>query len=121
MELIADIFSQAVESTQNNQNLPDIVAEKYQTVVNSFSAIWVADASTLEALKRKANVFKQQKQQLAGKIMMIVQMFSHHPIKLWYSQNPRDNERKWSQQLIDQLPVNGLLVFDMGFFKFPRE
>ena len=92
-QLIADIFSKAVESMQNNQNLSDVVSEKYKTVTKSFSAIWIADASTLEALKRKLNIFQNKKQILAGKIMMIVQMFSHHPIKLWYSQNSRDNEK----------------------------
>ena len=118
MELIADIFSQTLESIQNNQNSSDIVPQKYQAVVESFSEIWIADASTLEALRRKLKVLKDKKQVLAGKIMMVVEMFSHQPIKLWYSQNPKDNDKLWCYQLLEYLPINGLLVFDWGFFKF---
>lgn len=120
-ELIADIFSQTLESIQNTQKLSNlnIVPEKYQPVVKSFSAIWIADGSTLEALKRKLKVLKDKKQVLGGKMMMVVQMFSHQPVKVWYSENPRDNDKLWCHQLLDYLPINGLLVFDMGFFKFP--
>ena len=106
VELIADIFSQTLESIPNNQNSSDIVPQKYQAVVESFSEIWIADGSTLEALRRKLKVLKDKKQVLAGKIMMVVEMFSHQPIKLW------------CYQLLEYLPINGLLVFDLGFFKF---
>ncbi len=50
--------------------------------------------------------------------MMVVEMFSHHPVKVWYSDNPRNNDRLWCQELLEHLPIKGLLIFDMGFFKF---
>jgi hypothetical protein len=119
-QLIADIFAQTLDSIQNTQKLSNLnlVPAKYQTVVKSFSAIWIADGSTLEALKRKLKVFQDKKQVLGGKMMMVVQMFTHQPVKVWYSENPRNNDKLWCDQLLDSLPMNGLLVFDMGFFKF---
>ena len=117
-EIIAEILSQTISSIQNSQNKLNIVPEKYHSVVESFSAIWIADGSTLEAIKKKMKVLTEKKQILAGKMMMVVQMFSHHPVKVWYSENARDNDKLWCTELLEYLPHKGLLIFDMGFFKF---
>ena len=49
--------------------------------------------------------------------MMLVEMFSHNPVKVWYSENAKDNDKLWCEQLLEYLPEKGLLVFDLGFFK----
>ena len=50
--------------------------------------------------------------------MMLVEIFSHHPLKVWYSENAKDNDKLWGEKLLEFLPEEGLLVFDLGFFKF---
>jgi len=52
IELFAQVFEQVIQriSTQpKNQAIP----ENWQPVCQRFTAIWIADGSTLEALRRK--------------------------------------------------------------------
>ncbi len=76
--IIGDIFTQTLESMKPNQHSEKLITEEYRKVIQSFSAIWIADGSTLEALKRKLKIWRDQKQVLGGKMMMLVEMFSHH-------------------------------------------
>jgi Transposase DDE domain len=39
-------------------------------------------------------------------------------VTTWYTQNSKANDKKWCDQLLERLPVGGLLIFDLGFFKF---
>ena len=55
---------------------------------------------------------------LAGKIMMVVEAFTHCPVSVWYDGNPNCNETNWWKSLLSILPVNGLLLVDMGFYGF---
>ena len=94
------------------------VPEQWQIVQSRFTAIWIADGSTLEALRRKLKALQEKKQNLAGKIMMVVEAFSHCPVTTWYTKNCSANDKTWCNKLLERLPVGGLLVFDLGFFKF---
>lgn len=52
--------------------------------------IWIADGSTLEALRRKLKTLKEKQKPLAGKIMMVVEAFTHREsYHLVYNQLPR--------------------------------
>ncbi|MGK7875515.1 MAG: IS4 family transposase [Xenococcaceae cyanobacterium] len=116
-QIIADILTQTLESMKQAQPSEKLISEEYCQVRQSFSAIWIADGSTLEALKRKLKIWRDKKQVLGVKMMMLVEMFSHNPVKVWYSENAKDNDKLWSEQLLEYLPKKGLLVFDLGFFK----
>ena len=67
---------------------------------------------------RKLKTLKEKKENLAGKIMMVVEAFSHCPVTTWYTKNCSANDKTWCNKLLERLPVDGLLVFDLGFFKF---
>jgi hypothetical protein len=56
--------------------------------------------------------------QLAGKIMMIVEAFTQQPITVWYREEPKSNDKKWAEELLNKLPISGLLIVDWGFFSF---
>ena len=85
-----------------------------------FSAIWIADGSTLSRLQRRLGAHRGlPSNPLAGKIMMVVEAFSHRPVKVWHDDNPQRSDMSWSDELTAQLPVGGLLIVDMGFFAFP--
>jgi hypothetical protein len=55
---------------------------------------------------------------VVGKIMMVVAAFTHQPVATWYTTNSKANDKTWCVQLLERLPVGGLLIFDLGFFKF---
>ncbi|BAY21289.1 transposase [Calothrix sp. NIES-2100] len=118
IELFAQIFAQVMERI-NNQPKNQAIPENWQLVSQKFTVIWIADGSTLEALRRKLKALKEQEKTLAGKIMMVVEAFSHRPVTTWYTTNSKANDKTWCDQLIERLPVSGLLIFDLGFFKFP--
>lgn len=84
-----------------------------------FTAIWIADGSTLEALRRKLKALKDTDKTVAGKIMMVVAASTHNPVTVWYTLNSKANDKTWCDQLLERLPVGGLLIFNLGFFKFP--
>lgn len=117
IELFAQIFQQVMERI-NVQPQNQAVPVNWQPVYQSFTAIWIADGSTLEALRRKLKALKEQEKTLAGKIMMVVEAFTHHPVTVWYTENSKANDKIWCDQLLERLPIGGLLIFDLGFFKF---
>jgi hypothetical protein len=82
-----------------------------------FSAIWMADGSTLSRLQRRLGQHQSfQSNPLAGKIMMVVEAFSHRPVQVWHDENSQCSDMSWSDELTALLPVGGLL---MVVFAFP--
>jgi hypothetical protein len=85
----------------------------------NFQAVWIADGSTLEELRRKLKALRDKPDTvLAGKMMMVVEAFSHRPVASWYTDAPKANDKTFADNLLECLPKQGLLVFDLGFFKF---
>ncbi|WP_149989727.1 hypothetical protein [Microcystis aeruginosa] len=62
------------KSQEKPQNLKR--EARWPRVRPKFTAIWIADGSTLEQLRRRLKIAPEQKVQLASKIMMIVAAFS---------------------------------------------
>lgn len=118
IELFTQIFEQVIQRIQGQQQLTAIPPD-WQPVYERFTAIWIADGSTLEALRRKLKALKDTDKTVAGKIMMLVAAFTHNPVTVWYTPNSKANDKTWCDQLLERLPVGGLLIFDLGFFKFP--
>jgi hypothetical protein len=84
-----------------------------------FNALWIADGSTLEHLQRHMGQLQEHaKNPLAGKIMMVVEAFSHRPVQAFYSPESNRNDVTWWSELMTLLPVGGLLILDLGFFGF---
>lgn len=111
--LFAKLLEQVIERVRAKVREPS--AEMNQ----KFSAIWIGDASTLEAMKKHLGELKEQVGTvLGGKIMMVVEAFSHHPVAVWYESDPKRNETNWWDSLIKKLPVGGLIILDMGFYGF---
>lgn len=115
---IAESLFQVIQSNQHRQTcLP--IPQAWEPVWEKFTAVWIADGSTLEALKRKLKILRNKSQPLAGKMMMLVEVFTHQPVALWYSEDAKINDKTFTDQLLEKLPPGGLLIFDLGFFKFP--
>jgi hypothetical protein len=62
---------------------------------------------------------EQSKNPLAGKLMMVVEAFSHRPVAAFYSPESNRNDVTWWTERMALLPVGGWLIVDLGFFGFP--
>jgi hypothetical protein len=115
-DLFAELFEQVIQ--QLSRRPPRNLADGWQQVYEKFTALWIADGSTLEALRKKLKVREEESSPLGGKIMMIVEAFTHSPVRCWYTKESAANDKIWSEKLLEALPVGGLLIFDLGFFSF---
>lgn len=84
-----------------------------------FAGCYAFDGTTLEALFRKLHALQENPlAPLAGHLMVVVDLVSHLPQKLWCEADPQTNDKTFSDRLRDWLPEGSLSVFDLGFFAF---
>jgi len=121
-KLPVSVFTQLLSQVQrrlSERPTGAMVSEPWQALQSRFSAIWIADGSTLEELRRQLKALREQPQTvLAGKLMMVVELFSHRPVAMKYSEQAKANDKTFGEWLLKTLPKGGLLVFDLGFFDF---
>jgi hypothetical protein len=98
--------------------LPQVQA-RWAPVRERFPLVAIVDGSTLEALRKKTQVLREQPGLvLAGKVMVLVEAFSHRPLWQDYTEDAVANEKRFAGAILAALPPSGLLVFDLGFFSF---
>lgn len=95
-----------------------IVPQAWGQVQERFATVAMADGSALEALAKKLERLQNQKFPLGGKMMALVDAWSLRPLGIWYTPEQDANDKTWGQELLERLPMDGLLVFDLGFFSF---
>ncbi|NEQ99017.1 MAG: IS4 family transposase, partial [Cyanothece sp. SIO2G6] len=96
-----------------------MLSPEWQALHERFSHIWIADGSTLEAVCQRLKIrCAAAESRLGGRMMMIVEMMTLRPVQMQYEINPLSNDKIHSDWLLSQLPKGGLLVFELGFFKF---
>lgn len=115
--LFEALFEQVLVQLQQRA-VPPPTGSGEAAVREKFAALWVADGSTLEELRRQLKLLQNQGTVLAGRMMMVVEVFTHRPVASWYTSDASANDKQWLDVLLARLPVSGLLVFDLGFFKF---
>jgi hypothetical protein len=116
--LFASVFEQVMDRIRSSSSAQSI-PENWQKVAQNFPEIWIADGSTLEELRKKLKGLSEGGTVLGGKMMMVVEAFTHNPVATWYDEDAKVNDKIFSQLILDKLPPGGLLIFDLGFFKFP--
>lgn len=88
-------------------------------VATRFTGTYALDATTLEPLFRKLESLQEQTgTQLAGHVSAAVDLLTQQPVKLWWSAEPQTNEKAVAPRILEWVPRNSLLVFDMGYFAF---
>jgi Transposase DDE domain len=121
-KLPASVFTQLLGEVKlrlSQRPTGAVLSESWQALQSRFSTIWIADGSTLEELRRQLKVLREQSDTvLAGKVMMVVELFSHRPVAMEYTEHAKANDKTFSEWLLKTLPKGGLLVFDLGFFDF---
>ncbi len=116
--LLLKLFEQVMERLAAKKN-PIEVAPAWASIASKFGAVWIADASTLEAMKKHLGQLQEKTGAvLGGKMLMVVEAFSHRPVAALFDADAKRNETKWWQEITERLPVGGLLITDMGFYGF---
>jgi Transposase DDE domain len=101
------------------QGPPALPHPHWAPVRDAFSLIALVDGSTLEALRKKTQVLRErQGLVLGGKMIVMVEAFSHRPLWQLYTADAAANDKRFAAEIMAALPIGGLLVFDLGFFSF---
>lgn len=116
-DLFVDLFNQV--ATRIRAQTTRAVSQSWQGVQEHFGAVWIADGSTMSRLQRHLAAQPElSSPPLAGKLMMVVEAFTHRPVAAWHDEDAQRSDISWSEELVALLPVGGLLIVDMGFFAF---
>ena len=116
---LAAVFTEvsARLQTQPPPQLPGL--ERWTEVRTRFSRIAMVDGSTLEALRKKTQLLHAQSGLvLAGRMMVMVEAFTHRPLWQLFTEDAAANDKRFATEILAAVPERGLLVFDLGFFSF---
>lgn len=84
-----------------------------------YSGVYAADGSTLDALIRKIGLLQDQATNpLAGRMTALLDLGSRLPAKVWYEEDPQAHDQRFWPHILEALPVNSLLMIDMGYINF---
>src|SRR5882672_9820585 len=79
----------------------------------------MGDGSTLEAIRKKTPTLQAQPGLvLAGRMMVMVEVFTHRPLWQLYTEDAAANDKRFAPEILAAVPEGGLLIFDLGFFSF---
>ena len=115
--IMGDIFREVCERLRSEPagELPG----RCSHLEGRFAAIVMVDGSTLEELGKKTKDLRGVEEPvLGGKIMMMVDAFGLRPLWQSYTEDSSANDKRFCQQILDQVPQGGLLIYDLGFFSF---
>jgi hypothetical protein len=116
--VMGQLFTEVCARLQT-QAPPGVLLPRWTTVREHFSLIALVDGSTLEALRKKTRVLQEHEGLvLGGKMMVMVEAFSHCPLWQLYTEDAAANDKRFAAEIMAAVPVQGLLVFDLGFFSF---
>ncbi|MBD2205933.1 transposase [Calothrix sp. FACHB-1219] len=117
-QLFIKLFEQVIERLAAKNKQME-VPPMWTSVASSFAAVWIADASTLEAVKKHLGQLQQKTGSvLGGKMLMVVEAFTHRPVAAFFDADAKRNETKWWSEITARLPIGGILITDMGFYGF---
>jgi hypothetical protein len=81
-----------------------------------YTCLWIADASTLERLRKTTTTLRQHSAAvLGGKLLMIVEALTHLPVQAFFEEDAKANEKRFCERILAALPLGGLIIFDSGF------
>ncbi|WP_442854718.1 hypothetical protein [Fischerella sp. PCC 9605] len=116
--LLLKLFEQVIERLAAKKNRNE-VAPMWASVASRFGAVWIADASTLEAVKKHLGQLQQKTGAvLGGKMLMVVEAFSHRPVAAFFDADAKRNETKWWQEITQLLPERRCIFTDKTFVGF---
>ena len=116
--VMGQLFAEVCTRVQA-QSPPPLPHPRWAPVWERFPLLAIVDGSTLEALRKKTEVLQRREGLvLGGKMMVMVEAFSHRPLWQLYTEDAAANDKRFTAEILAALPPGGLLVFDLGFFSF---
>lgn len=115
-QLFADLYDEALWRLRQTRP-PEPPATG--SVAARFTALWAADGSTLDALRRKLHSLPAPQTPLGGKMLAVVDLLTRRPQQTWYTTTPQANDKAFCPHLLAALPKGGLVVMDLGWFSSP--
>ena len=56
--------------------------------------------------------------QLAGKMGVVIDLMTRLPVEIWFKENPKTNETKFEENLLNLVTASTLILLDRGFYHF---
>lgn len=116
--LYAVIAALPERSAQRRRPLPRPLA----ALQGRFPRIYALDGSTLEALFRKLKSLQAPAgaagPALAGQIQAVVEITTHVPVRLFFSDEAKRNDKLFLPEVLAWMVPQTMLVFDLGYFSF---
>lgn len=92
-----------------------------QTACRHFKRIVAVDGSTLDTLIKKVGLVREvEGGVLAGKLMALLDISSHLPVKLWHGEDSAAHDQNWWEQIYQTLEAQSLVLFDLGLVNYER-
>jgi hypothetical protein len=86
-----------------------------------FTAVPVADGSTLAVLLRKIGLLRDAvPAPLAGRMLAVLDLASRWPRPVWYDAAPHGQDARFWDRWLAAVPSGALVLFDLGFTDFAR-
>ena len=84
-----------------------------------FQQLWIADASTLEALFRKLKSLEDSTLgKLGGRICAVVDLKTRYPVQTWFDERAYAHESNFVPNLLKLVRPKTLLLLDRGFWNY---
>lgn len=118
--LFAEVFNAALTRLETTQQTQVRLSGLVERLRQKFPACYVADGSTLEALRGRLKESSVEGEPLlGGKMMGVIDFYTRRAVRAWYSPTPQTNDKSFLGELLPSLCPGSLLIFDLGFFSFP--
>lgn len=115
--MLKDLLPYLKSSWEKRKHRP--LPESVEFTRSKFDKIWIVDSSVLEALFKKLKSLEEITQgQLAGKIGVVIDLVTRLPVEIWFKENPRTNDTKLEQDILNLVTGKTLLLLDRGFYHF---
>lgn len=119
-ELFVAVFNEAMQEMQKQEPPQVPVSQPLTQLREKFAAVYLADGSTLEALRQKLkDKTASAGTVLGGKMMCVISLDTRRVVRAWYTSEAAANDKSFCEQLVEFLPAGSMVVFDTGFFSFP--
>lgn len=120
-ELFCTVFNEALRELQSQeQEIKDLaVSEVLDGIREKFPSAYIADGSTLEALRKR---LKEQTDnsvvELGAKMMCLINLYTKSAVRAFYTERAKANDKSFIEEILGYLSQSSIIVFDTGFFSF---
>ena len=98
--------------SRNKRPLPSSI----QFARTKFARIWASDGSTMSAIfKKLESLTDVPKNQLAGKIGVVIDLVTRLPVEIWFQENAKASDMKFEADILKLVKPQTLILLDRGF------